>query len=303
MSTEANNKAIVRRSIEEGWNQENARRPPVRQGHDDRVLLATRVVSALVVPFLVLGFILLYVLPDRTGELFAWAVQPRMTAMLLGGAYLVGAYFFVRAATATHWHSVAIGFLPVTVFALLMAIATVLHWDRFNHAHPAFLAWVFIYFATSILVPIAWLLNRRTDAATQEATDQLVPAGVRRVLGILGAGTLLLSLLFYLQPQLMIAVWPWHLSALTGRVMAALFSLTGAGEMAIALDARWSAVRIALQGQMIALVVVVGAIIFSWQDFHATSLLTWVLGAGMLFLLLLASPLLYIWMERGSVQH
>ena len=282
---------------------ENAGRPRAKRGRDDRVLLSTRVVSAFVVPFLVIGFILLYVLPDHSGELFAWPIQPRMTAMLLGGAYLVGAYFFVRAATSTRWHTVAIGFLPVTVFALLMAIATILHWDRFNHAHPAFFAWVFIYFTTFFLVPTAWLLNRRTDPGTPDAIDLLVPAGVRWVLGILGAGTLLISLLFFLQPQLMITVWPWQLSPLTARVMAALFALTGAGEMAIALDARWSAVRIALQGQMIALVVVAIAIIFSWKDFHSATLLTWVFGGVMLFQFLIASPLLYIWMERASAQH
>ncbi len=58
---------------------------------DDRVLLATRWLSALIVPFLLAAFGVLYLLPEHTGQLFAWNVQPRMTAMMLGEAYLAGA--------------------------------------------------------------------------------------------------------------------------------------------------------------------------------------------------------------------
>ena len=73
---------------------------------DDRVLTSTRVVATFIVPFLVVAFILLYLLPDHTRALFAWTIQPRMSAMVLGGAYLAGAYFFVRAATAARCRGV-----------------------------------------------------------------------------------------------------------------------------------------------------------------------------------------------------
>jgi hypothetical protein len=39
---------------------------------DDRVLPVTRWVAILVVPILVLAFIILYGLPDRTTDYFAW---------------------------------------------------------------------------------------------------------------------------------------------------------------------------------------------------------------------------------------
>ena len=74
---------------------------------DDRVLLATRWLSAIIVPFLLAAFGVLYLLPEHTGELFAWNIQPRMTAMMLGEAYLAGAYFFVRAVFSARWHWVA----------------------------------------------------------------------------------------------------------------------------------------------------------------------------------------------------
>jgi hypothetical protein len=121
---------------------------------------------------------------------------------------------------------------------------------------------------------------------------------VRRVIGALGVGTVFIGLLFFLQPAFMIGLWPWKLTPLTASVMGTLFALAGVGAVCIALDARWSAVRIAFQSQMIALVLVVLAIVFSWANFRQANPLTWVFVAGMLFLLI-ASPLFYLWMERN----
>jgi hypothetical protein len=52
-----------------------------------------------------------------------------MTAMMLGSAYLSGAYFFLRVFGGTRWHEVKTAFLAVTVFATLLGVATVVHWD------------------------------------------------------------------------------------------------------------------------------------------------------------------------------
>src|SRR5258708_8643982 len=104
----------------------------------DRILPETRWVSAIIIPFLLAAFGVLYLLPEHTGQLFAWNIQPRMTAMMLGEAYLAGAYFFVRAVLSPRWHWVAVGFLPVTTFATLMAITPIFHWHPFNHGSVPF---------------------------------------------------------------------------------------------------------------------------------------------------------------------
>src|SRR5579864_4860940 len=261
----------------------------------DRIFPETRWLSAIIIPFLLAAFGVLYLLPEHTGQLFAWNIQPRMTSMMLGEAYLAGAYFFIRAVLSPRWHWVAVGFLPVTTFATLMGISTILHWDRFNHSSVAFWTWVVLYFATPFLVPAVWWRNRKTDPGTLDTRDLLVPAWVRWIIGVLGAGAVFIGLLFFLQPNFMIGAWPWKLTLLTARVMGTMFALAGAGAICIALDARWSAVRIAFQSQMIALVLVVLAIVFSWGDFRQANPLTWVFVAGMLFLLV-TSPLFYLWM-------
>ena len=279
-------------------NVENVRATRVRNDH---IFPETRWVSAIIVPFLVAAFAILYLFPDHTQELFAWGIQPRMSAMMLGAAYIGGAYFFVRAATNARWHWVKVGFLPVTTFAALMGIATILHWDRFNHGYISFFAWVALYFTTPFIVFLLWLRNRSTDPGPDTSHDRRVPRLVGLVIGIVGGLTLLTSIFLFLQPGFMISAWPWQLTPLTARVMGALFALTGVGELAIALDVRWSAVRIALQSQMIGVAAIGLAIVFSWSNFNQANPLTWIFIASILFLLV-ASPLLYIWMEtHGKV--
>ena len=54
----------------------------------DRVLPATRILSIVIIPFLVVAFVLLYFWPsaDDTARLFAWRIVPDFTSMLLASA-------------------------------------------------------------------------------------------------------------------------------------------------------------------------------------------------------------------------
>src|SRR4051794_9095442 len=106
------------------------------------VLRVTRVVSFAIVPFLVVAFAILYPDPTSTGRLFAWHIQPTLTSMMLGSAYLGGAYFFLRTGASTSWPAVKAGFPPVIVFASLMGVATIVHWGKFDHRQVAFWLWV-----------------------------------------------------------------------------------------------------------------------------------------------------------------
>jgi len=268
------------------------------RARDDRILPETRWVSAIIVPFLVAAFAILYLFPDHTNELFAWGIQPRMSAMMLGAAYIGGAYFFVRVAAFARWHWVKVGFLPVTTFATLMGIATILHWNRFSHDHISFFAWATLYFTTPFIVFLLWLRNRSTDPGFNKS-ELSMPRLVRVVIGIVGGLTLITGIFLFLRPELIISAWPWQLTPLTARVLGALFALTGVGELAIALDVRWISARIALQSQMIGIVAIGLAIAFSWSNFNQANPLTWIFIASILFLFV-ATPLLYFWMETRA---
>jgi hypothetical protein len=252
---------------------------------DDRILPETRWLAVLIIPFLVAASILLFIWPNDTDKLFAWTIKPSMTPMMLAAAYLGGIYFFTRAALAKRWHLVKLGFLPVTAFASLLGIATILHWDHFNHSHISFYTWATLYFTTPFLVLAVWLRNRTTDRGTVETSELIIPPVIRLFIGSIGLITLVVSLLLFLQPDLMIRQWPWMLTPLTARVVGAMFALPGVVGLGISLEKRWSAARIILEAQAFSIVMILIATARAWGDFEHSNAITWLFVGGLSFLL------------------
>lgn len=267
---------------------------------DDRILGTTRGLALFIIPFLVVASVILYVWPNDTGRLFAWPIKPPMTAMMLSAAYAGGIYFFVRVAVGRQWHAVKVGFLPVTVFATLLGIATLLHWDRFSHGRLAFWVWAALYFTTPFLVLGAWLHNRPADPGTPAAGEVTLPLAARRLLGGAGFATLLAALLLYLAPGLMIAAWPWSLTPLTARVMGAMFALPGVVGLQIAFDSRWSAARVILEAQAFSLALILIAGLRSWGSFNRGYAGLWILFAA-LFGFLAGIAVLYLSMQARQL--
>src|SRR5579859_621465 len=263
---------------------------------DDRILPETRWLAVIIIPFLVAAFILLYFWPNDTDKLFAWTIKPAMTPMMLAAAYSGGIYFFTRAALAKQWHLMKLGFLPVTAFAALLGIATILHWDRFNHSHISFFTWAALYFTTPFLVFAVWLRNRTTDPGTAEPNEVFIPQVTRLFIGGVGAMTLAVSVLLFLQPALMIHLWPWMLTPLTARVAGAMFALPAVVGLDIALEQRWSAARIILEAQAFSIVLILIATARAWSDFEQSNLITWLFVGGLSFLLV-ALATLYVSIE------
>jgi hypothetical protein len=261
---------------------------------DDRVFGATRLLGAVIVPFLVVAFALLYFFPDDTRHWFAWDVQPTITPLIMGAGYIAGAYFFVRVALATRWHRVHVGFLPVTAFTLFMAIGTSNHLDRFATAHVAFWIWVGLYVVTPVLVPLTWWRNRATDPGVREPGERPLPRGVRPALLVVGAAQSLVALVLLLSPATMIAHWPWALTPLTAQTLGGWFALPGVTALMMGLDGRASAIRITLESQLIGLALILLATARAWEDVDTSNPLAYVFVAGIatLFLALLALEIL-----------
>ena len=257
---------------------------------DDRVFPATRLLGAVIVPFLVVAFSLLYFFPDDTRHWFAWDVQPTITPLVMGAGYIAGAYFFVRVALETRWHRIHVGFLPVTAFTLFMAIGTFNHLDRFATEHAAFWIWVGLYVTTPILVPLAWWRNRATDPGTPEPGEPALPGFVRPLLLAAGAFQSAIALVLLLMPSTMIEHWPWLLTPLTAQTLGGWFALPGVTALMMGLDGRWSAIRITLESQLIGLVLILLGTFRAWEDVDTSNSLAYVFVAGIaaLFLALLA---------------
>jgi hypothetical protein len=266
---------------------------------DDRVLPLTRAVAYAIVPFLVVAFAVLYPVPGDTQHLFAWHILPTLTPMVLGSAYLGGAYFFLRAGQARTWSAVKAGFVPVAVFASLMGIATIIHWDKFNHRHVAFWLWALLYFTTPFLIFWVWWRNRRLDPAFDESTvdGPLLPLTAARATAAVGGLALAVGLFLFVAPSAAIRIWPWTLTPLTARVMGAVFCLGLAGIGAL-FDRRWSSARLPFQVALIMLVLMIVAGLRAYAQFDAANPLTWMFAAGFVGLTV-AIAVLYRRMERA----
>ena len=263
----------------------------------DRLLPSTRVLAAVIVPFLVLAFAVLVPRPSDTKRLFAWQIMPSMSPMVLGSVYLGGAYFFVRVVRASQWHTVAGGFVPVGTFATLMGVTTILHWDRFLHGNVAFWLWVGLYFTTPVLVFAVFLRNQREYDSAADTSGRIgsVAAGG---LVLVGLTSLAMCVFLYLFPSRAVSAWPWQLTPLTARMLGAIFALGIAGVGAW-WERRWSAMRILLQVAGFMLVLILIAAARAHAEFDTSNALTWLFLVGFVGTTV-ALVVLYVRMETRS---
>lgn len=231
----------------------------------DGLLGATRVVAAAVVPVLAVAGFLLYAFPARTDVLWAWPIEPPLTALAVGGGYLAGAVLFARMLADRRWHAVAVGWAGAATLATLLLVATVLHWDKFSHGHPSFWAWLALYVVTPWLLPLLWLRNRAAAGPNANGGPTVHPI-VRRVVGGIGALQLAGALLMFVAPATVVDFWPWTLTPLTARTLASFFAFLAVAALAFLGEARWSALRLHVGSATLGLALVAGGALRSPGD-------------------------------------
>jgi hypothetical protein len=266
---------------------------------DDGILLFTRVVAAVVTAILVTAWIVLYLWPEQTDRRFAWTVAPTMTPMLMGAGYGSAALFWARVTAGRRWHTLGVGFLPTTLFTWMLLSATLLHWDKFHHGTGAFRLWLWVYIVTPIAVPAVWAWNRRRDPRDLDASDPPFPNLVVAALIASGIVMLAIAAWLFLFPSSAIGVWPWALTPLTARTVAAFVALPGVAWLTIAADSRWSATKAVVATLALGLVLLLVAVARAWSEFDTSRPLTWAYVGGLVGTLA-ALGVWYAAMERRS---
>jgi hypothetical protein len=265
---------------------------------NDEVLLITRLVALVVIPFVVLAFLVLYFTPDQSAQRFAWAITPHMMAAFIAAGYMGGAYFFLRVLLARRWHQVSAGFLPVTAFTWFMLASTIVHWSRFDIHHFPFQLWLILYLVTPLLVPLIYMGNSDADPHTPDAGDIEVPQVIRRPLMAGGAVIMACCVIGFIVPDLVVSIWPWKLTLLTARVLCGWWALLGVGGLRMATESRWSGWRISMESIGLWHLLVVVAAVANPGDFAGR--LNWYIPAVVVLLIVMATT--YIVMERQRRQ-
>lgn len=255
---------------------------------DDHIMAGTRWVSLVVVLVLLPALVILWGFPSKTAEAWAWTIKPDLTPIFMGAGYGAGAYFFARVFWGRRWHAGAVGVLGAAVFALLMLVTTLLHFDKFNQGDAptlgviAFYGWVGVYIASPWVVGLLWYLNQRTDPGTPEPGDALVPAGVRLVARVAAIGALAMAAVVLIAPDVAIDNWGWKLTPLTARVLACFTAQVGTAFMILSFAARWSSWKLLVETFLIAVVLLLIGAARAWAAFDTGNWMTWsyVIGLG-----------------------
>ena len=254
---------------------------------DDAVLPAMRVVALVVVAVLIPALVILWGLPSKTADLWAWTIKPDLTPIFMGAGYGAGAYFFYRVYRTARWHEVSVGVISAAWFALLMLGTTIIHYDKFNHgdapalAAIAFYGWTSVYILSPWVVAYIWWLNQRTDPRTPEPGEALVPPAALLVARVAAAGALVAAAVVLISPQVAIDNWGWNLTPLTARVIGCFTAQVGGAFLILSFDPRWSSWRILVQTFLIAVGLLLVGAARAWDAFDTGALLTWGYLAGL----------------------
>ncbi len=177
-----------------------------------------------------LAFVALYVLAGSTDQSFAWTIEPPLTAAFLGAGYGAGFLLVVLSLRDGVWANARVPVLTVLVFVVLTLVATLLHRDRFHNApefdgrpllaHAAAWFWLAVYVLVPLAMLVALVLQERAGGLDPPRRHP-VPPMLRAMLGVESLALVVVGAGLFVRPSSATALWPWPLTPLTARVVAA----------------------------------------------------------------------------------
>ena len=162
--------------------------------------------------FLVVGAGLdLFVFSEFTGTMFAWAIDPPLTAAFLGANYLAAGVVEIGAARQPTWVRARVAIPAVMLFTTLTATLTALNLRSLDLANPLAWIWLVVYFGVPPLLGAIWWRQTRLpgEDGPREAP---VPASLRTSMFLIGGVLLAFGIALLVAPSLAAAAWPWNLS-------------------------------------------------------------------------------------------
>jgi hypothetical protein len=240
----------------------------------------------------------LFFLSDKTDLYFSWTIQSTLMAATLGAFYFGAMMFGILAWREKAWANVRGPAFGLFAFIVLTLVATLLHLDRFHLGNENLVTrtstwvWMSVYFVLPVVMLIALVLQARALGADPRRTSTL-PAWIR-LLSFLHAlaGILLAGWLFF-APQSLIPAWPWSLTPLTARALAAWLFALGIVSLQAILENDWRRNRLMAYGFGVSATLAIIAVMryasqMNWQSTLGIGYLTYLvlmLAIGVMSLL------------------
>jgi hypothetical protein len=190
------------------------------------VTRGTRALLGVFVVLTAVATVALYVFPGHTDRWFSWTIRPPLTAAFLGAGYAAGLVLVVLGLRARTWAQARAAVVTVCVFATLTLVATLLHLDKFHFdaagAVARFAAWFWLGVYVVVPVALAGLIARqqRRPGTDPERRDP-VPSWLVAAFGLQGLVMGIAGVALFVAPSTAETLWPWTLTPLTARVVAA----------------------------------------------------------------------------------
>lgn len=204
---------------------------------DGRVLGLTRA-GIWVLPVLAAANgLFLYLLPGLADSDYAWSITPPVNAAFIGAGFLAGTLATALVlATATRWRTFSTLPPALWVLASTLLAATIIHQERFRWHYPPTWVWALVYAGVPLAVPFLVARQRRV-ADAEPAADPALRA-VRVVSAIVGAPLLAGAAALLVAPVELGEHWPWPLTPLLARAVAAWYALFGTMLLSCAIGLR-----------------------------------------------------------------
>jgi cell division protein FtsW (lipid II flippase) len=173
-----------------------------------------------------LNGLFLYFAPGRADTDYAWSILPAVNAAFIGAGFLAGTLATgLVLAMASRWRTFSTLPVALWVLAATLLAATIIHNDRFKWDYPPTWVWAFVYAGVPLAVPFLVARQRRAANPEPEADPRLRP--LRLVSAVVGALVLVGAVALYVAPVELGEHWPWPLTPLLGRAVAAWYALFG----------------------------------------------------------------------------
>jgi hypothetical protein len=239
---------------------------------------------------------LLVLFPESTRMYWAWEIKAPMSAVWVGASYTFGAIAIVTMLVTGRWRSAIVPVVATWLFSIVILAATIIHWNVFFLGTVNFYVWLIIYLALPVVLPLIWWLNHTQDPGPQP-TDMLVPRPIVIVAGITGVALALLSLLMFFSPSTAAGFWPWQLTPLMSRTIAAWLVFVATGLLCLIVERRYIAYRPYLIPASIwfAILFIVSFFHMETFDYSRATVWVWFVATASASLVMLA---LFLYMER-----
>jgi hypothetical protein len=168
----------------------------------------------------------LYLMPTSAATDYAWPIRPPVNAAFLGAGFLAGTLATALVLFATRrWRSLETLPPALWVLATTLLIATLIHADRFKWDFPPTWVWLVVYAGVPLVVPVL-VVRQRGVAEPTPPPDQDLRV-VRALSAVCGAVLVVGAIALFVAPVDVGRHWPWPLTPLLARAVAAWYGMVG----------------------------------------------------------------------------